>query len=577
MERVWHKAYDSRTPPRIEIERSSVPEIFARTARRFPDRPCVHFLDVTLSYRDVDREAARLAAALSTLGVGPGVRVAVHLPNLPQTVISLFAILRLGAHVVMTNPLYVAREIEHQWQDAECEVAIVADYLYASTLRPLTDRLPVKHWIVTHIPDYLRFPVRQLATWKLGRARPALYAPIEMGSHVHAWRDFVRPDAPEPPAPTIGFDDVAMLQYTGGTTGLSKGAMLSHGNLSSQVQQLRAWFPDLEDGREVFLGALPLFHIFGLTVVCMLAVHSGSSMVMVPNPRDIPRIARSLHKHRVTLLPAVPALFNSINNYPRVDRMDLRSIKQCFSGSAPLPLSVLDRFESLTGGVIVEGFGLTETSPVTHANPLRGHRKIGTVGVPISNTDARIVDAETGTKELPVGEEGELIVKGPQIMIGYWKRPEETAAVLRDGWFHTGDLAARDEDGYFSIVGRKKDMILASGYNIYPDEIDRILMAHAAVAECCTIGVPDPKRGETVKSFVVRKDGAEVSAETLIAYCRENLAAYKVPRLIEFRDELPRSSLLKLLRRVLLDEELAKIKESGRTGGHSGTRGGTGT
>jgi long-chain acyl-CoA synthetase len=324
------------------------------------------------------------------------------------------------------------------------------------------------------------------------------------------------------------------------------------------VQQVRAWFSGVEEGKEVLLSVLPFFHIFGLSVCMAWPMSVGAKIVLQPNPRDIPGMVKNLVKHKVSLFPALPALFNAINNYEGIDKLNLSAVKYCFSGSAPLPEDVQKKFESMTGAIIVEGFGLTETSPVVTANPLQGNRKIGHIGIPVSSTDVRIVDPEDGLKDMPVGEAGELIVQGPQVMQGYLNNPEETANMLRDGWLYTGDLATMDEEGYCKIVGRKKDMIIASGYNVYPDEIDRIITAHDAVFEACTIGIPDEKRGETVKSFIACNPGMTVTAEELDEYCRGELAAYKVPRQWEFRDELPKSAMMKLLRRTLRDEEIAK-------------------
>ena len=356
-------------------------------------------------------------------------------------------------------------------------------------------------------------------------------------------------------------DDVAVLLYTGGTTGVSKGAMLTHRNLSCNVQQLTAWFHQ-PPGQEIQLAALPIFHSFGMTVCMAFPLSIGATLVLVPNPRDIKALLHAIVKHRVTLAPQVPAMFNAVTQFPGVEKMDLRSIKICNSGSAPLSVDVLERYERLTGAKICEGYGLTETSPVAHCNPVEGTRKVGTIGVPLSSTDARIVDTDEGTRDVPAGEAGELILQGPQVMKGYWNKPEETANSIRNGWFHTGDLATMDGDGYFRIVGRKKDMIIASGYKVFPDEVDRALMSHAAVLEAATIGIPDEKRGESVKSFVVLRPGMTATADELIELCRKELAPYKVPKEIEFRPDLPKSSVLKILRRELRDEELRK-----RTGG----------
>lgn len=558
-ERPWYRFYDEGVPREIDFREVTMPALLMETAARAGDATALIFMNARLSYRELSDQVDRFAAALAELGVGKETRVAIQLPNLPQTVIAYLATLSLGGHAVMTNPLYVEREIEHQWNDAGCEVAVIADFLFDQRVCAMRDRLPVRTYVITSIPDYLRFPLNLLAPLKLRATDPPRYAKVAAEPGVLSMRKLIRGTEPRPPRPVIGMDDVAMLQYTGGTTGVSKGAMLTHRNLSCNVQQMDAWFPELEQDREVWLGCLPFFHVFGLTVSMSLPVAVGAASVLIPDPRDIPMMMKAIAKHRVTVFPGVPAMYNAINNRAAGASLDLTSVKTCVSGSAPLPREVATRFERLTGGRIIEGFGLTETSPVTHANPLSGMSKTGSIGVPLPTTDAAVVDLDRGERRLPPGEEGELIIRGPQVMKGYWNRSAETAAVIRDGWLYTGDVARMDEDGYFYIVGRQKDMILVSGYSVYPDEIDDVLAAHDAVLEAATIGVPDEKRGEIVKSFIVAKPGVSVKADELVEYCRGQLAAYKVPRAIEFRDELPRSSALKLLRRALRDEEVSKM------------------
>lgn len=557
--RVWHDGYDPEVSAGIEFKDLTLRDFLALSARRFPGAIAVSFLNATFTWRELQELVDRFAAALSRLGVEKNSRVAVQLPNCPQSVIAFFAIQRLGAQAVMTNPLYVTREIEHQWNDAGCEHAVVADFLFEQKLRPIRELLPVREYVIASVPEYLRFPLRQLAPIKLRRARPPLVARIAPGPGIHHFRPLLESTEATPPHVDIEMDDLALLQYTGGTTGISKAAMLTQRNLSYNTQQIRAWFSAMRDGEEVLLGALPFFHIFGVTVVACLSAHIAAEMALVANPRDIASVVTALRKRKVTLLPAVPAMFGSIQRYPGIERLDLSRLRYCFSGSAPMPIDIQQEFERLTGAVILEGYGLTETSPVATVNPIRGQRKIGSIGLPLPDTDVRLVDPEGGVTEVRVGEVGELLVRGPQVMAGYWNRDDETAAAFAPGgWLRTGDLATMDAEGYFRIVGRKKDMILASGYNIYPDEIDQVLSMHPDVLESCTIGVPDPRRGETVKAFVVLHPGRRVTAEELIAYCRENLASYKVPRQVEFRSELPRSPVLKLLRRVLRDEEIAR-------------------
>jgi len=557
-QRVWHRSYDQGVLPNVAFEDLTIPSFLERSAARYGDAIALIFMNSRLTFRQLKEEVDRLATAMAALGVGKGTRVAIQLPNLPQTVIAYYATLSVGGQAVMTNPLYVEREIEHQWNDAGCSLAVTTDFLFERRIKGIRGALSVKNYVIASIPEYLRFPLNLLAPVTLRRAHPPLVAKVEPGEGIHFMRRLIRGTAPNPPKLEIAMDDIAALQYTGGTTGVSKGAMLTHRNLSYNVQQVSAWFADARAGEEVMLGVLPYFHVFGMTVAMNYSMHMAAATVLMPNPRDIAQMVKNIANHRVTLFPAVPAMFNGINNAARVEGIDLTSVKFCFSGGAPLPIDVGAKFERMTGATIAEGFGLTETSPVTHVNPLKGKRKPGSIGIPVGDTDARIVDLENGTSEQPTGGEGELVVKGPQVMKGYWKGRDATNEAIKDGWLHTGDIARTDADGYFFIVGRKKDMILASGYNVYPDEVDGVLMAHPAVFEAATIGIPDERRGETVKSFIVLAEGRTATAEELIEYCRKELAAYKIPRQIAFVGELPKSAMLKVLRRELRDQELAK-------------------
>ncbi len=556
-ERPWHRCYDPDVLRSVEYEPISLPAMLERSAELHPRRRALAFSKARISYRELVAEVRRLAAALERLGVGSSTSVAIHLPNLPQTVIAYYAALSHGAKVVLTNPLYTRHEIEHQWKDAEVEVAVTADFLW-SRVADLRRSLALRDFIVASIPEYLPFHWRTLAALKLRRADPPLVAEVRPEKGVHLFRRLIQDhQATRTSSAKIDLDGVALLQYTGGTTGVSKAAMLTHRNLSVNAQQTRAWLGEALGTHEVVLNALPLFHVYGMTIGMNFAILAGATLVLLPNPRDVGALVQAIARERVTIFPGVPALYNSLNQYPGVERIDVRSVKYCLSGSAPIAVDVLARFERLTGATILEGFGLTETSPLTHANPKK-RRKIGTVGVPICDTDARVVDVEDPTRELPAGSEGELVIRGPQVMAGYWKRSGETALALRDGWMHTGDLAAMDADGYFKIVGRKKDMINASGLKVFPDEVDAVLLSHDAILEAATIGVPDEKRGETVKSFIVVKPGRGLTMEEVERYCRERLAAYKVPREIEFVSSLPKSSVLKILRRELRERELAR-------------------
>lgn len=557
MSRPWLRFYDPGVPQSLTVAPRTIPQVLEQAVAEFPEGTAVIFLNRKLTYRQLYDDVSRFATALARLGVGKDSRVAIQLPNLPQTVIAYYATLSLGAHVVLTNPLYTPRELEHQWKDAGCRVAVVLDALYAGKIRPVRDRLPIEHYVVASIPEYLRFPMNVLARLKLARAQPPRVANVAREPGVHFFRALIHQTAAERPKTPPAPDDLAVLQYTGGTTGRSKGAMLTHANLTANLQQTGAWFTGLKRGQEVMLTVLPLFHSFGMTAAMNFPVSWASAMVLIPDPRDIKAIVEGIHRHRVTLLPAVPVIFNAILNYPRIERLNLRSVQRCFCGSAALPQEVLKRFEAITGSRIVEGFGLSEASPVTHMNPLYGLRKPGSIGIPIPGTDSKVV-GEDGNTELPRGEPGELVIRGPQIMRGYWSKPEGTANPLRDGWLYTGDLAVIDEDGYHRIVGRKKELINVSGYKVFPDEVDDVLMSHPAVLEAATIGIPDAKRGERVKSFIVLKPGQQISERDLLAFCRDNLAAYKVPSGFTFRTELPKSAALKILRRMLLEEELQK-------------------
>ncbi|MCX7635442.1 MAG: long-chain fatty acid--CoA ligase, partial [Syntrophales bacterium] len=471
-------------------------------------------------------------------------------------VVSYFAILRLGAIAVMNNPLYSDPELEHQFNDSGAKALITLDVL-AKRMIDLRPRTKVRQIVTTCIGDYLPPLKRVLGKW----LKKYPFADVPTAPDVYNWLEVLKRYPPTPPAVKVTFDDIAMYQYTGGTTGVSKGVMLTHGNLSKQVQQLQAWFPKFGKGGEIMLGALPYFHVFGLSVSMNFSIHMGWTQVLIPRPQPEP-LLEAIRKFRPTFAPLVPTMYIGMLNHPDLKKTDMSCIKGAFSGSAPLPVEVIHNFEKATGAVIVEGFGMTETTPVTHVNPFAGGaRKVGSIGVPISDTLARIVDLETGTQDMPVGEAGELIIKGPQVMLGYKDRPEETANALRDGWMYTGDIATMDEDGYFYIVDRKKDMIISGGYNVYPRDIDEVYYEHPKVQEACAIGIPDAKRGESVKLFVVLKEGETATPEEMIEYGRTKLAAYKLPVEVEFRKELPKTNVGKVLRKQLRAEEMEKRKK----------------
>jgi long-chain acyl-CoA synthetase len=458
----------------------------------------------------------------------------------------------------MNNPLYSDRELEHQFNDSESKVLITLDLL-GNRMIDLRPQTGIREIIYTSIGDYLPFPKNIL--FPFVGPKKGLAAKVKPADNVYKWKNVLAQTTSAPPDVALSFDDTAMYQYTGGTTGISKGVVLTHANLSKQVQQAAAWFPTFKRGAEIMLGALPFFHVFGLSTSMNFAILMGWSNVLVPKPQPQP-LLETIRKFKPTFAPLVPTMYIGLLNYPDLQPDDLKSIKGCFSGSAPLPVEVLKEFEERSGAVIVEGYGLTESTPVTHINPFNGKRKIGSIGVPIPDTLCKIVDLDDETTEMPVGESGELLIKGPQVMKGYWNNPEATAETLTDGWLHTGDIAEMDEDGYFAIVDRKKDMIICGGYNVYPRDIEEVFFENPKILESCAIGMPHPTRGEQVKVFVVLKEGETSDQKEMIAYCKTKLATYKLPTEIEFRDELPKSNVGKILKKDLRAEELAKTKGS---------------
>ncbi len=555
MERPWYKSYAKGIPHHLEYEKTAMPEALRRTAKDFPEKTALVFLDVRISYRQLNEMVNRFANGLISLGVKPGDKVAMLMPNMPQLVAATYGAWKAGAVVVMNNPLYTDKELEYQFNNSESSVLVTLDLLGPRmiALRPKTG---IKKIVVAHIRDHLKFPKKQL----LPIVAKDKHKNIPTTPDVYEWTDLLKQNPPRDPQIPVEFSSLACLQYTGGTTGVSKGVMLSHANLSQNVQQVNAWFPGFNKGEIVHLGVLPIFHSFGLTCVMNVSVWNAWSDVLIPRPEP-QAIFEAIHKQRVNFFPAVPTMYVGVLNHPEISKHDLTSIKGCFSGAAPLPVEVIKEFESKTGGQICEGYGLSETSPVVTTNPFGGKAKVGSIGLPMPDTDIKIVDLVDGVKEVPLGEAGELIIKGPQVTSGYYKMPEETAQTIRDGWLYTGDIGKMDEDGYFYIVDRKKDMIIAGGYNIYPREIDEVLFEHPKILEACAVGIPDPYRGETVKAFIVPKPGVKLTEEEVIRYCQDKLAKYKVPKMVEFMTALPKSGVGKVLRKELREMEMQKTKK----------------
>ncbi len=567
MDRPWYRFYDEGVPHTIEVPPVPLYHFVETAAREFPAKVAVKMvlrylpLGITihgsLTYADLWDQINRFAAGLHRLGVKQGDRVAVMLPNMPQYVVAFFGALRVGAIVVNTNPTYTPRELEHQLNDSGAETIIMLSSLY-ERLQAVRDNVPVRNVIIADVHEYVGGIFKNMVARTL--RKEGLLVDVPEGDGVYHWATVMEMGTSVPEV-SVSPEDVALFQYTGGTTGVPKAAMLTHRNLVANTIQVASWLPSAPRGEPVVLGALPFFHVYGMTVAMLYGLYMGGTVVVLPNPRPIDNVMKVIHHERCSLFPGVPTMYIGIINHPEVDKYNLRSVEACISGAAPLPVEVQQKFETITGGRLVEGYGLTEASPVTHSNPIYGKRKAGSIGIPFPSTDARVVDLNTG-EPLPVGEVGELCVKGPQVMKGYWNRPDETAATIdEEGWLHTGDIARMDEDGYFYIVDRKKDIIIASGYNIIPREVEEVLYMHPKVLEAVVAGVPDPYRGETVKAYIVLKEGEQATAEEIIAFCREHLAPYKVPRLVEFRSELPKSQVGKFLRRVLVEEEKRKLEQ----------------
>jgi long-chain acyl-CoA synthetase len=555
MEKPWLAHYPPEIPHHLEYPNKTLPDYLRETAEEFGGNDAIYFLGKTLTFREVYEQALTLANYLKQIGLQKGDRVSIMLPNCPQSVISYYGVLFAGGIVVQTNPLYTEHELEYQLNDSGATVLITLDMLYPKAAKAKANT-KVKHLIITSIKDYL--PTIKKWLYPFVQRKQQMIVKIEERSDQHLFSKIVaRPNLTEINIKLDPAEDVALLQYTGGTTGVPKAAMLTHRNLIANTLMCAHWMYRCGKGTESILGILPFFHVYGMTTVMNLAIVQAYKMILLPR-FDAETTLKTIEKLRPTLFPGAPTIYIALLNHPNLSRYDLSSIKVCISGSAPLPMEVQEKFEKVTGGKLIEGYGLTEASPVTHSNFVwDGKRVKGSIGVPWPDTEAKIISLETG-EEAKVNEIGELVVRGPQVMKGYWNQPHETENVLRDGWLYTGDVGYMDERGYFYIVDRKKDMIIASGYNIYPREVEEVLYEHPKVQEAVVVGVPHEYRGETVKAFVVLKQGEQCTEEELDQFMRSRLAAYKVPRIYEFRKELPKTAVGKILRRALLEEEMKK-------------------
>ena len=556
--RPWTRHYDPDVPASLVYPSVPLQAMLDDAAENHPNSTATIFFNRKRSYRSISEAAWRFANGLRRLGVKTGDRVALLLPNSPQFVIAFYGALRAGAIVVPCNPLYTPPELQHQLADSGATVVVALSHLYP-VVKAARVGTAVEHVIVTNIKEEMPPILRVLFT--LAREKKDGHRQRFAGDPgAISMREAL--SAPTDPFDAgTGPDDLAVLQYTGGTTGISKAAMLSHRALVANTLQCRAWFTNMRDGVDVAMAVMPFFHVYGLTVVMSLAVQGAAAMILVPQ-WDLEHVLKDVQRYRPKLFCGSPRIYNAINNSPLSQKYDLRSIEACVSGSAPLLVETHRRFVELTGASLVEGYGLTEAAPVTHCNPLfgAGKQKVGSIGVPYPDVESKIVDLETGEQEMPPGEPGELILRGPQLMDGYFKRPDETAQTLRNGWLYTGDIATVDPDGYVSIVDRKKEMIIVSGFKVYPREVEEALATHPAVMDAAAIGVPHPLKGEEVKAFVVLKPGANATAEDIRAHCEKYLARFKRPKEIEFRDSLPKTLVGKTLRRQLAQEDSAKRK-----------------
>ena len=555
MDCPWFSSYDKGVPHDIVIPEGGLQNILDTAAETYGQREAIVFQNTHISYRELKELAEKLAASLRRRGVRPGDRVSIMLPNLPQTFIAFWGVMKAGAVAVMTNPLYMESELTHQIKDSGAKHLITLDIFWPK-IAALREQLELDVCYVTRVRDALKFPLSWLQPFSARRQGTWVPVPFD-GKEVVAWKDLFKTTERLSVEVTDAHETIALLQYTGGTTGLSKGAMLTHANLLANLTQLMAIIQQPPEKEHVFLALLPLFHVFGLTITLLLPARMAARVV--PMPRYVPAdMLEAVKKYQFTAFIGAPSVYISLLQQKNLAQYDLHHIIFCISGSAPMPVEWLKKFEEVTGTPITEGFGLTEASPVTHANPVFGKQKPGSIGVPVPGTLARIVDTEDGERVLAHNEIGELVIKGPQVMKGYWNRPEETARTIRDGWLYTGDIAYMDEEGYFYIVDRKKDLIIVGGYNVYPREIDEVLHTHPKIREAVTVGVNHRSRGETVKAYIVPEEGANLTVPEVVAFCRQKLASFKVPRLIEFREELPKTMVGKVLRRILREEELQK-------------------
>jgi long-chain acyl-CoA synthetase len=560
--RPWLGYYPAGVPTDVAVPDVPLTRLLDDAAARFPRRTALAFLGARTTYRRLVQQVDRFAAALRRLGLNKGDRVALILPNCPQQVIAFYGTLRLGAVVVMHNPLYTAAELHQQLADSGARVAVVLDRVYGTVAEALPGTA-VEHVVVTSLIDHLPRTKRLMLRLPLGRARrlrAELSAPVPEHADVIPFADMTATAEAHPQVPVDPWADLAALQYTGGTTGRPKGAMLTHRNLVANAHQSIAWDPGIRPGHEVTIAVVPLFHVFGLTMCLTSTVLAGGTVVLVPR-FDLDLVLSAVRKWKPTIFPGVPPIYQQLADEPNARKAGVGRIRTCVSGAMKLPRHTVEALYKNTGGRVFQGYGLTETSPVALANPTDGNARHVSVGVPIPGTYARLVDEEDFGRLVPVGQAGELVIRGPQVFAGYWGQREETDEVLQDGWVRTGDIATMSPDGFFTLIDRKRDVIIVDGFNVYPSEVEDVLLTHRAISDAAVIGIPDQRHGEAVKAYlVVRTDTLSPTADELLALCRERLARHKVPGSIEFRPDLPRNILGKVLRRVLRDEATTRVR-----------------
>ncbi|MFP5516232.1 MAG: long-chain-fatty-acid--CoA ligase [Alphaproteobacteria bacterium] len=568
----WLASYPPTVDWAMPIPTRPLPELLDGAVARHGAKPCLNFLGKRTSYRELGQLVDRAARGFQGMGVGRGTRVGLFLPNTPYYVIAFFGILKAGGTVVNFNPLYAERELVYQIGDSDIDLMVTLDLklLYGKMARMLAET-GLKRLVICRMADILPFP----KNWLFPIAKKAEIAAIPRDDRHIPFAQLIANDGRPAPVAIDAREDVAVLQYTGGTTGVPKGAMLTHANLYANTIQCATWYAAKErkpgegegDGQERMLGVLPLFHVFAMTTVMNFGLHLGAEIVLLPR-FELEQVMRTLQKERITLFPAVPTIYTAINHHKHLKDFNLSSIRFCMSGGAPLPLEVKEAFERTTGCTLVEGYGLSESSPVATVNPVVVHAtKKGSIGLPLPGTIVEIVSLEEPRRVLPPGEKGEVCIRGPQVMKGYWRRPAETAQTLVDGRLHTGDVGVMDEDGYTTIVDRIKDMILCSGFNVYPRNVEEAIYLHPAVAECVVAGMPDEYRGQTVKAYVRLDEGQSLTAEELHAFLKDKLSPIEMPKFVEFRRELPKTMIGKLSRKALLDEEQSKRDAAAATGG----------